>query len=60
MQADISVLRARDSMVGARTKCINTIRGLVKTAGAQLPKCSAETFAHRVELLISRVNCKQL
>ncbi len=52
MQADISVLRARDTMVGARTKCINAIRGLVKTAGVQLPKCSAEVFARRVELLI--------
>lgn len=54
MQADISVLRARDTVVSARTKCINAIRGLAKTAGAQLPKCSAETFARRVEMLIPR------
>ncbi len=54
MQADISVLRARDTLVGARTKCINAIRGLVKAAGTQLPKCSAETFARRVELLLPR------
>jgi transposase len=52
MQADISVLRARDTVVGARTKCINAIRGLVKTAGVELPKCSAEVFARRVEMLI--------
>ena len=54
MQADISVLRARDTLVGARTKCINAIRGLVKTVGVQLPKCSAEVFAHRVGMLIPR------
>lgn len=54
MQADISVLRARDTVVSARTKCINAIRGIVKAAGVQLPKCSAEVFARRVGLLIPR------
>ena len=52
MQADISLLRARDAIVGVRTKCINTVRGLTKTTGAKLPKCSAEAFAHRVRLFI--------
>jgi transposase len=52
MQADISVLRARDTLVGARTKCINAVRGLAKVAGVQLPKCGAEVFARRVGLLI--------
>jgi transposase len=54
MQADISVLRARDTMVSARTKFINSIRGLAKTAGVLLPRCSADAFAHRVEILIPR------
>jgi transposase len=54
MQADISVLRARDTIVGARTKCINAIRGLTKTTGVQLPQCSAEAFARRVGILIPR------
>jgi transposase len=52
MQADISALRARDTVVRARTACINTIRGLAKTIGVQLPKCSAPVFAHRVKMLI--------
>jgi len=48
MQADISVLRARDTLVGARTSCINTVRGLVKSEGARLPQCSSEAFVRRV------------
>jgi transposase len=52
MQADISALRARDSLVRARTACINTIRGLAKTVGVQLSKCSAPVFANRVKVLI--------
>jgi transposase len=54
MQADISVLRARDTLVGARTSCINTVRGLVKAHGARLPKCSAEGFVGRVTAYIPR------
>ena len=48
MQADLSVLRARDVLVGTRTACINSVRGLVKSFGERLPKCSAESFVHRV------------
>jgi transposase len=47
MQADISVLRARDTLVSARTSCINAVRGLVKADGSRLPRCSAEVFASR-------------
>jgi transposase len=49
MQIDLSTLRARDTLVGARTKCINSVRGLVKATGQRLPKCSSEAFVHRVE-----------
>ena len=48
MQADLAVLRARDTLVRTRTKCINAARGLVKSGGARLPACSAESFVHRV------------
>ena len=48
MQADLAILRARDTLVRTRTKCINAARGLVKAGGARLPACSAESFAHRV------------
>jgi transposase len=46
MQVHITVLRARDTVVGARTKLINAVRGLVKASGHRLPGCSAESFAH--------------
>src|SRR5665213_3461582 len=47
MQVDLSVLRARDVLVRMRTSCINSVRGIVKSHGERLPKCSAESFAHR-------------
>jgi transposase len=43
-QADLSVVRAREVLVTARTKCVNCARGLVKSMGARLPKCSTESF----------------
>jgi transposase len=42
---DRAVLKARDALVAARTKLINAARGLVKSNGERLPKCSAESFA---------------
>ena len=46
---DLVMLRARDALVAARTQLINTTRGLVKSLGARLPKCSSPSFAHKVE-----------
>ena len=43
-QAHLAVIRARDSLVRARTQLINHARGLVKTTGARLPSCSAASF----------------
>ena len=48
MQADLATIRARDTLVTARTKCINAMRGLVKSMGGRLPKCSTESFCKRV------------
>jgi transposase len=48
MQADISLIRARDVLVGARTKLINAARGLVKSLGGRLPHCTSAYFAKRV------------
>jgi transposase len=42
------LLRARHAVVSARTKLICGIRGLVKSAGQRLPRCSAESF-HKIE-----------
>jgi transposase len=47
-QAALSVLRARDSLVRARTRIINCVRGLVKPTGVRLPASNAEGFCARV------------
>lgn len=44
---DLILLRARDALVGARTKLINCVRGLVKSVGGRVPKCSSESFARQ-------------
>ena len=49
VRQDLLVLRARDALVAARTELINTTRGLVKSMGARLPKCSSPSFAAKVE-----------
>jgi transposase len=49
VRQDLVLLRARDALVAARTQLINTTRGLVKSMGARLPKCSSPSFAHKVE-----------
>lgn len=52
-QADLAVLRSRDSLVRARTLLINHARGLVKSFGGRLPGCSAESFATKADNHIS-------
>ena len=46
-QADLAVLRARDELVGCRTKLIGSVRGTVKAFGTRVRSCSAEAF-HKV------------
>jgi transposase len=46
---DLILLRARDAAVGSRTKLINCVRGLVKSIGGRVPKCSAENFEPHAE-----------
>ena len=53
-QADLAMIRARDGLVGARTKLVNMVRGLVKSSGPRLPSCSAESFQRRVESSLPR------
>lgn len=45
-QADLALIKSRDIMVKSRTMMINRVRGVAKSFGAQLTKCSAESF-HR-------------
>jgi transposase len=49
VRQDLVVLRARDALVTVRTQLINTTRGLVKSMGARLPKCSSTSFPKKVE-----------
>ena len=53
-QADLAMVRARDTLVRARTMVINTVRSVGKGMGVRLPKCSAECFAKQVQELIDR------
>lgn len=46
-QRDLEHLRARDQLVAVRTKLINHVRGVVKSSGGRLRRCSAEAFAKR-------------
>jgi transposase len=47
-QAHLTLLRSRDVLVSARTKLVNHVRGAVKSFGARLPKCTAQSFHNRV------------
>lgn len=51
-QAQLSVIRARDVLVRARTALINCVRGLVKPTGLQLPSCASAYFTNKVAELI--------
>lgn len=44
----LRLVRARASLVRARTRLINHVRGAVKSVGCQLPPCDATSFARRV------------
>lgn len=44
-QADLSVLRARAALVEARTKLVNAVRGMLKSFGKRVTKCSTDAFA---------------
>ena len=47
-QLDLSLIRARDALVQARTQLVNHVRGAVKSVGGRLPKCSTESFPTKV------------
>jgi len=48
-QQHLSLLRSRESLVKARTQLVNHTRGMVKSFGVRLPKCSTESFARKVQ-----------
>lgn len=49
---NLILLRARDALVGTRTDLINCVRGLVKSVGGRIPKCSSESFHKQAETAI--------
>jgi transposase len=49
VRQDLVAVRARDAVVAVRRDLINVTRGLVKSMGGRLPKCSSEGFPHKVE-----------
>jgi transposase len=46
-QIDLATLRSRSTLVEARTKLINHVRGLVKPFGKRIPDCSAPAFHYK-------------
>jgi transposase len=46
-QQHLTILRARDQLVRTRTQLITHVRCAVKTAGARLRNCTAESFVRR-------------
>jgi|HubBroStandDraft_6_1064221.scaffolds.fasta_scaffold323994_1 transposase len=47
-QRDLDLIHARSTLVRARTMIVNSLRGLVKSAGGRLPSCSTASFQTRV------------
>ena len=62
-QMDLAVLKSRDALVRSRTRLIQFVRSIVKSAGNRLPACSAPAFANAVmkeiptDLLPATVPC---
>lgn len=51
-QSDLCVLRSRDELVRARTGMINHVRGVLKSHGLRVERCSAECFGKRASTMI--------
>ena len=49
VRQDLVLLRARDALVAVRAELINSTRGLVKSMGQRLPRCSSQSFASQAE-----------
>lgn len=47
-QSDLTVIRSREVLVRSRTLLVNHVRGVAKSFGVKLKKCSTPSFHHRV------------
>lgn len=48
MQADLNWIRAREVLVDSRTQLINAVRGISKSFGERLQRCSTEAFTGKL------------
>jgi transposase len=53
-QIHLTVIRARATLVGARTAMVNAARGLTKSYGARLPKCGSEQMNREIAKELSQ------
>jgi transposase len=51
-QVHLAVPKSRDLLVATRTKLVNHVRGTMKSFGARLPSCTAESFARQTRALV--------
>jgi transposase len=51
-QADLEMIKARDTLVRTRSNLVNHVRGTVKAMGHRIPACSVEAFASRAPAAI--------
>jgi transposase len=54
-QSDLTVIRSRDAVVKARTQLVNHVRGVAKSFGVSLKKCSTESFHRQVPELLPEI-----
>lgn len=47
-QSDLTIIRSRDALVKSRTQLVNHVRGVAKSFGVSLKKCSTKSFHHQV------------
>jgi transposase len=47
-QSDLTVIRSREILVRSRTQLVNHVRGVTKSFGVKLKKCSTKSFHHQV------------
>ncbi len=48
----VTVLRSRDALVRTRSRLITHVRGVVKSIGLRVPRCSAEGFVKRARPIV--------
>ena len=53
-QSMLAVIKARDTLVKSRTMLINSIRGMLKSMGLTIPKCSTQSFAKKAMEVIPK------